>query len=100
MSYRKLVDVTEELMIRPSTELDALVRGILNDIAPDRDIAELSAEADLIDALDIDSIDFLNFVAALHAQTGVDIPERDYPMVSTIARCVDYLSKAASGLRK
>jgi len=51
------------------------------------------------DALDIDSVDFLNFIAALHEQTGVDIPERDYPMVSTIARCVEYLSDAAGSVR-
>jgi acyl carrier protein len=86
-------------MIRSSTELDALVRGILNNIAPDMDIAELPAEADMRDALDIDSVDFLSFVAALHEQTGVDIPERDYPMVSTIARCIAYLSLAAGDLR-
>ena len=86
-------------MTRSSTELDALVRGILSDIAPDMDIAGLRAEDDMRDSLDIDSVDFLNFVAALHEQTGIDIPERDYPMVSTIARCVDYLSHAAGGLR-
>jgi acyl carrier protein len=79
-----------------TTELDALVRGILSEIAPDMDIAGLQAEDDMRDALDIDSVDFLNFVAALHERTGIDIPERDYPMVSTIARCVDYLSRAAT----
>ncbi|HUP73917.1 MAG TPA: acyl carrier protein [Acidimicrobiales bacterium] len=83
-----------------STELDALVRGILSDIAPDVDIAGLRAEDDMRDSLDIDSVDFLNFVAALHEQTGVDIPERDYPMVSTISRCVDYLTNAARDLRR
>jgi acyl carrier protein len=64
------------------------------------DIDALRSEDDMRDALDIDSVDFLRFVAALHEQTGVDIPERDYPMVSTVARCVEYLSKASGGLRK
>ena len=82
-----------------TTELDALVRGILSDIAPDMDIEGLRADDDMRDALDIDSVDFLNFIAALHEQTGVDIPERDYPMVSTIARCVEYLSDAAGSVR-
>ena len=75
-------------------ELDTLVREILSNIAPDVDIDSLRADDDMRDTLDIDSVDFLNFVAALHERTGIDIPERDYPMVSTIGRCVDYLSKA------
>ena len=87
-------------MIRTSAEMELLVREILRDIAPEMDIDALRSEDDMRDTLDIDSVDFLNFVAALHAQTGVDIPERDYPMMSTIARCVDYLSRASGGLRK
>ena len=78
------------------TDLDALVRHILRDIAPDVDIDSLRADEDMRDALDIDSVDFLHFIAALHARTGVDIPERDYPMVSTVGRCVEYLTKHTS----
>jgi len=82
-------------MARTSAELDSLVRAILRDIAPEMDIDALPAGDDMRDALDIDSVDFLNFVAALHEQTGIEIPERDYPMVSTVAGCVDYLSKTS-----
>ena len=81
-------------MTRSSSEMDQLVRAILRDIAPEMDIDGLRAEEEMRDALDIDSVDFLNFVAALHEQTGIDIPERDYPMVSTVAGCVGYLTKA------
>ena len=86
-------------MTQSSAELDALVRETLRNIAPDMDIDALGVDDDMRDALDIDSVDFLNFVAALHEQTSVDIPERDYPMVSTVGRCVDYLSKAVGGNR-
>ncbi|MEO8694615.1 MAG: acyl carrier protein [Acidimicrobiales bacterium] len=75
--------------------MDRLVREVLSDIAAEADINALPADKDLRDALDIDSVDFLNFIAALHEQTGVDVPERDYPSLTTIARCVDYLSKAS-----
>jgi acyl carrier protein len=81
-------------MTNTPDSLDALVRGILQDIAPDLDIGSLRADVDMRDALDIDSVDFLNFVAVLHQKTGVDIPERDYPMVSTVGRCVEYLSRS------
>jgi acyl carrier protein len=79
--------------------MEQLVRETLRDIAPELDIDALPADDDMRDALDIDSVDFLNFVSALHEQTGVDIPERDYPLVSTVARCVEYLSKASGGPR-
>jgi acyl carrier protein len=71
--------------------LDSLVRDLLTDIAPDVDFAQLDADDDVRDAADIDSVDFLNFVAAVHAETGVDIPERDYPQVRTINGCLRYL---------
>ncbi len=44
--------------------------------------------------LDIDSMDFLNFVIGLHEQLGVDIPEAEYPRYGTIDGCVAELSAA------
>jgi acyl carrier protein len=71
--------------------LEPLVRRLLSDIAPDVDFDALGVDEDVRDAADIDSVDFLNFVAAVHAETGIDIPERDYPMVRTIGGCCRYL---------
>ena len=47
---------------------------------------------DLREWLDIDSLDFLNVVIAINERTGVEIPERDYPRLVTLADCVTYLS--------
>jgi acyl carrier protein len=41
--------------------------------------------------VDIDSVDYLNFLIALHDATGVDIPETDYAQIVTLAGLVDYL---------
>jgi len=41
--------------------------------------------------LDIDSMDFLNFVIGLHKELHVDIPEKDYPKLSTLQGCMEYL---------
>jgi acyl carrier protein len=71
--------------------LDTLIRRLLSDIAPDVDFSALDADTDVRDAADIDSVDFLNFVAAVHDETGVDIPERDYSLVRTIDGCRRYL---------
>jgi acyl carrier protein len=37
-------------------------------------------------------MDFLNFVIALHQRLQVDIPEADYPKLSTIAGATTYLA--------
>ena len=47
--------------------------------------------ADLREALDINSMDFLNFVIAIHHRLGVDIPEIDYPKLMTLDGAVSYL---------
>lgn len=74
------------------TQLDAMARELLAAIAPDADPFGLTVDDDIRDSLDIDSVDFLNFVEAIHEKTGVDIPERDYSAVSTIAGVVSYLA--------
>jgi acyl carrier protein len=51
----------------------------------------------LREQLDIDSMDFLNFVIALHKELGVGLPEKDYPKLATLDGCVDYLASARSG---
>jgi acyl carrier protein len=75
------------------TSLDSLVRRLLADIAPDIDFATMDPMTDVRDAADIDSVDFLNFVAALHAETGVDVPERDYGQIRSIDGCRRYLEQ-------
>jgi acyl carrier protein len=63
-------------------------------IAPEADFDHLPPDADLRDELDLDSMDFLNFVIGLHDRTGVDVPERDYPQLLTLEACVRYLDAA------
>jgi hypothetical protein len=37
-------------------------------------------------------MDFLNFVIGLHESLGVNVPEQDYPKLTTLNRAVDYLA--------
>jgi acyl carrier protein len=69
-----------------------LVVSVLGEIAPEVDFAELPGDTDLREELELDSMDVLNFVTALHERTGVDVPERDYPLLTSIDACVSYLS--------
>lgn len=77
-------------------ELHDVLIASLTAVAPDVDPAGIDPRADLSEQLDIDSMDFLNIVVAVHEQTGIDIPERDYPKLSTLDGAIDYLLAAAS----
>jgi acyl carrier protein len=73
-------------------ELRVVVRSVLSQIAPEIDTDSLAGDADLREELEIDSMDFLTFVTALHERTGVDVPERDYPGLASVDSCVAYLA--------
>ena len=78
-------------------DIRKVIQEELNNIAPEADIASVDPVADLREAIDIDSMDFLNFVIAIHHRLGVDIPEIDYPKLVTLAGTVAYLeAKLAS----
>lgn len=72
-------------------EIRKLAIDTLSDIAPETDPSTLRGGEDIREALDIDSMDFLNFVTALHKKTGVSIPEEDYPRLFTLDGVANYL---------
>ena len=76
--------------------IKAVVVDALRRIAPETDPDRIDARAPLRDQLDLDSMDFLNFVLALHGRLGVDIPEADYPRLSTLEGAVDYLASKST----
>lgn len=67
--------------------LDAIRR-----VAPEADLSSLAADVDLRDELDLDSMDWQRIVAAIHNELGVDIPERDYAKLATLAGAEAYLN--------
>jgi acyl carrier protein len=73
-------------------ELRTAVLRALGDIAPEADVATLRPDLAFREQLDLDSMDMLNFVVALHDALGVDIPEADYPKLATLDACVEYLA--------
>ena len=74
-------------------EIKKTVLRLLGEIAPEADLAVVKPDISFRDQLDIDSIDFLNFVVALHKQFQVDVPESDYPELATIDSSVRYLQR-------
>lgn len=69
-----------------------LMRTVLRQIAPEADLDDVGPDEGLREALDLDSIDFLNFVIGIHEKTGIEIPERDYPQLASVEGCVSYLT--------
>ncbi len=74
-------------------ETKETVLKILGQIAPEADLAELNPDVSFRDQLDIDSMDFLNFVIAVHKELHVEIPEADYPKLATLNGCLAYLQQ-------
>jgi acyl carrier protein len=73
-------------------EIKNTVLRALGEIAPEADLAAIKPDVSFRDQLDIDSMDFLNFVIAVHEALHVEIPEADYPRMSSLNGCVEYLS--------
>lgn len=78
------------------TEARDLLARLLRGIAPEADLADADPDVPLQEAIDLDSMDILNLVTALHDEAGVDVPERDYPRVSTMRGFVEYVVAATT----
>ncbi len=72
-------------------DIRQLAASVLAGIAPEADLSTVGDGEDLREALDLDSMDFLNFVIGLHQGSGQQIPESDYPRLFTLKGCVSYL---------
>jgi acyl carrier protein len=76
---------------RSEADIKAAIFQVLHRIAPEAEPAQLDPNANLREALDIDSFDFLNFLIGLHEKLGVEIPEADYGKLTSLAALVSYL---------
>ena len=72
-------------------EIRGIVIATLKSIAPEMEEAELLADRPLRSQVDLDSMDWLNFLIGLHKTLSVDIPEADYARLATLADLVAYL---------
>jgi acyl carrier protein len=70
----------------------ALAAEVLAGIAPEADLATVREDEDLRAALDLDSMDFMNFVIGLSERTGHAIPEADTPRLYTLRGLLSYLA--------
>ena len=74
------------------TQARALAAEVLAGIAPEADLATVRPDEDLRAALDLDSMDFMNFVVGLSERSGHAIPDADAPKLHTLRGLVAYLA--------
>ncbi len=72
-------------------ELRAVFFEELRRIAPEIEESELKSDRLLREQVDLDSMDWLNFLVALHERLAIDIPEADYARLATLDQALDYL---------
>jgi acyl carrier protein len=73
-------------------DLRETVLAALCRIAPEIAPGELQPDVPLRDQVDLDSMDWLNFLVGLHGRLGVDIPEADYRKLVTLDDLLAYLA--------
>ncbi|HTR60156.1 MAG TPA: acyl carrier protein [Candidatus Binataceae bacterium] len=72
-------------------EIKTLIVRELHRIAPEVDLDSVDPAQELREQVDLDSMDILNWMIAIHEATGVEIPEADYSRMATLDECVAYL---------
>ena len=72
-------------------EIEQAVKQALYDVAPDIAGEPIEPDQAFREQFEVDSMDFLNFIIALHKATRVEIPEKDYAMLQSLSSAVNYL---------
>ncbi|MGB4361156.1 MAG: acyl carrier protein [Rhodoferax sp.] len=72
--------------------LSTTVMNLLRAIAPELEPGTLDPARPLRSQVDLDSMDWLNFLVSLHEHFGVTIPETDYARLVSFNDVLDYLA--------
>lgn len=73
-------------------DIRTVVLETLLTIAPEVEVDNLRADKPLRKQVDLDSMDWLNFLLGLHDRIKVGIPEADYAKLVTLDDVVSYLT--------
>jgi acyl carrier protein len=78
-------------------DVRAVIREELARIAPEIEFDALEPGVDLREQADLDSMDYLNLLTALHQRCGVDIPDADAKKLATIDGAIRYIEAKGGG---
>lgn len=74
-------------------QIRAVALETLLSIAPEVEADELRGDKPLRNQVDLDSMDWLNFLLGLHDKLKVEIPEADYAKLISLDDVVSYLQE-------
>jgi acyl carrier protein len=72
------------------------VLSVLTTIAPEVEADEIRDDVLLREQVDLDSMDWLNFLVGVHKRLNVDIPESAYKSLRTLTDVVRYVEQHAT----
>jgi len=78
-------------------DIRAVALATLQSIAPEVEVDTLRGDRPLRNQVDLDSMDWLNFLLGLHEKLQVDIPEADYAGLVTLNDVINYLQAKLAG---
>jgi acyl carrier protein len=78
-----------------ASDIESAVIAELKRIAPEVEEGALAPAKPLRDQVDLDSMDWLNFLVALSERFKVEIPESDYRNLGTLQQTVAYIAGRA-----
>jgi len=74
-------------------DIEQVVKESLANVAPEADIGNIDADKSFRDQFDFDSMDYLTLMTELNRKLDIRIAEIDYPKLSSLSGCVDYLER-------
>ncbi|HTI76323.1 MAG TPA: acyl carrier protein [Mycobacterium sp.] len=75
------------------------ILSVLTTIAPEVESDDIDDDMLLRDQVDLDSMDWLNFLIGIHKRLDVDIPESDYASLRTLTDVVRYVQQHQTATR-
>lgn len=84
--------------MRTRQDIRGDIMSVLTKIAPEVDPDDIEDDVLLREQVDLDSMDWLNFLVGIHNRLEVDIPESDYAQLRTLADVVEYVDVRSGSL--
>ncbi|MDQ3331735.1 MAG: acyl carrier protein [Planctomycetota bacterium] len=81
-------------------DIRQVILDILERIAPDEDLSNITDDVPFREQLELDSMDFLDIVMELRKRYRVQIPEDDYEHLATMQGTVNYLEPKLKDVAK
>jgi len=69
------------------------ILSVLTTLAPEVDPADIRDDVLLRDQVDLDSMDWLNFLVGIHKRLHVAVAEKDYASLRTLSDVVCYVEE-------